>query len=593
MAEFPQTVQPPGGASYNAPILNFSQFANWAADDPYAQKFKSQEAQLNDARLQQMQQQIELSKSFANGLPTDANGQVDYRKAAAILASKGDIGGAVSLLQQQPPAPSPLLGGGAPQPGGQGGQPAVAPQGQQPQAIPAKPLPPPAANSPQGDSGSGSITSIVTDKLPSQNLTTGQTIMKIAEVMGVDPNADLTPGQLRRAQGLLSKYAPEIAGMSGQQKLPPSVNAVTPGASSGSAAGGTVGAAGAPTAGVSSQPSGAPAPQPQQPAGQPQQQQPAQQPQQPLVPQVPLPKGFTDPQAAIMALQTEAARYAAMPNGQAQASLLKEWAQRIEQSTAPIKMGQYDTYVSPTNPSQVLAQGPGAAALRGGAQGGASLDADAENYRQTGKLPPNMGRGVQGSAEALRIRERAAELEQEAGGNTADWPGRWQTFSTGAAGKRVLATRAVNLQLAENEASSLIPRVREASAKISRTQYPTLNSLILAAEKGSGDPNVIKYGLAVSSLIPVYARVLKPTGQITEGDTHRATEILDKAWSQGQIDAALDQMEVELSSAKQALQKTIDESSGKKAEGSQDKGTTTGKDGWTTLPNGVRIREVK
>jgi hypothetical protein len=56
---------------------------------------------------------------------------------------------------------------------------------------------------------------MVTDKLPSQNLTTGQTILKVADLMGIDPNADLTPGQQRRAQGLIARYAPDIAGPAG------------------------------------------------------------------------------------------------------------------------------------------------------------------------------------------------------------------------------------------------------------------------------------------------------------------------------------------------------------------------------------------
>jgi len=574
---FPTAVSPPGGASYAAPLMNFANFANWSADDPY--KLATEKA-----RLDQIQQQIELSKAFAGGLPTDPQtGQVDYRKAAGILAAKGDIGGAIGLLQQQPPPLSPMFGGG--QPGGQPqGQPApqAAPQGQ-PASVQARPLPPP-GRGPQGDAGTGTVTSLVTDRLPAQNQTTGETIMKIAQVMGVDPNADLTPGQQTRAKGLLRKYAPEIAGTpvkggaaraadsspsfndrfggDAGGNLPPSANAGTPaptlGATAGAAAGRT-GAPGSPGGGT-----GAPvsANAPQQPQG-------------PITPQVPLPKGFNDPEQAIQALRTEAVRVGQVPNGQQQAQALNGWADRIEASLKPLSVGASTTLIEPRS-GKVLYQGPAAAAYgNAGGEAGATLDADAETYRQTGKLPPNMGRGIQGQQQATAIRTAAAEKEIAEGGDPSEWSTRWQKFATQAAGLRTLENRAAGLTLAENEAKSLIPRVRDISAQVPRTEYPSINKLIQAAKKGTGDPNVIRLGVAVESLIPVYAKILKPVGTVGAADMERAHDILDKAWSNGQINAALDQMELELDSAKTALKKTQEEyGSGAKKKAGEEAGAT-------------------
>lgn len=556
MAEFPTAVSPPGGASYAPPLMNFANFTNWSADDPY--KLATEKA-----KLEQIQQQVELSKAFAGGLPTDPQtGQVDYRKAAGILAAKGDIGGAVSLLQQQPPPLSPMFGGGQPQQPAQGApQGAGAPQ-PQPTSVPAKPLPPMGAG-PKGDAGSGTIASMVTDRLPNQDATTGQTIGKIAQVMGVDPNAPLTAGQQLRANGLLRKYAPDAAAPSAVTAdgspsfkdrfggdagggLPPSANAGTPApkvtqqpapAAAGSPGQGAPGPA-APLA--------VPA-QPQQPQGG------------PITPQVPLPKGFNDPEQAIQALRTEAVRMGQVPNGQSQAAALNDWATRIEASIKPLSVGATSTLIDPRT-GKTLYQGPAAAAYGGsGGETGATLDADAETYRQTGKLPPNMGRGIQGQQQATAIRTRAAEKEIEEGGDPSEWSSRWQKFGTQAAGLRTLETRAAGLTLAENEASSLIPRVRDISAKVSRTEYPNINKLILAAKKGTGGTDVIKLGVAVESLIPVYAKVLKPVGTVGAADMERAHDILDKAWSDGQINAALDQMEVELGSARTALDKTMKE----------------------------------
>ena len=579
MAEFPTAVSPPGGASYSAPLMNFANFANWSADDPY--KLATEKA-----KLEQIQQQVELSKAFAGGLPKDAQGNFDPQKAAAILAAKGDIGGAVSLLQQQPPPMSPMFGGGQPQQGGQPqGQPApqAAPQGP-PSSVQARPLPPP-GRGPQGDAGTGTVTSLVTDRLPAQNQTTGETIMRIAQVMGVDPNADLTPGQQKRAEGLLKKYAPEIAGTTvkggGTQtadgspsfkdrfggdaggSLPPSANAGTPSPKVTQQP---------PAQGAPAAPQPAPA-QPQQPQGG------------PITPQVPLPRDlqtgrpFTDPEQAIQALRTEAVRIGQVPNGQAQAAALNDWATRIEASLKPLSVGASTTLLDPRT-GKPLYQGPAAAAYgSSGGESGATLDADAETYRQTGKLPPNMGRGIQGQQQATAIRTAAAEKEIAEGGDPSEWSTRWQHFATQAAGLRTLETRAAGLTLAENEASSLIPRVRDISAKVSKTEYPSINKLILAAKKGTGGTDVIKLGVAVESLIPVYAKVLKPVGTVGAADMERAHDILDKAWSDGQINAALDQMEVELKSARSSLDKTMEEFGTRKKKEGADTGGGSSKAG--------------
>ena len=573
---FPSAVNAPGAASYADGVMDFSKLGNLYND--YKQSgFDEQQKQLNAAKIQQAQQQIELAKSFAGGLPTDpSTGQVDYRKAAAILASKGDIGGAVSLLQQQPPPMSPMFP--QPQQGGQQGQPApqAAPQGQ-PASIPAKPLPPPGPG-PQGDSA-GSVISRVTDLLPSGSDKIGVVATNVAKALKVDPNAPLTAEQALKAEGMLRQYAernnlsPKTADASPSFKdrfggdaggsLPPSANAGTPSpkvtqqAAPMAAGGGAQGAPSAPQ----------PAP-PQQPQAQ-----------GPITPQVPLPKGFNDPEQAIQALRTEAVRIGQVPNGQAQAAALNDWATRIEASLKPLSVGASTTLLDPRT-GKPLYQGPASAAYgSSGGESGATLEADAETYRQTGKLPPNMGRGIQGQQQATAIRTAAAEKEIAEGGDPSEWSTRWQHFATQAAGLRTLEVRAAGLTLAENEASTLIPRVREISGKISRTQYPNINSLILAAKKGSGGTDVIKLGVAVESLIPVYAKVLKPVGTVGAADMERAHDILDKAWSDGQINAALDQMEVELKSARSSLDKTMEEFGTRKKKEGADTGAAPSKAG--------------
>ena len=84
-----------------------------------------------------------------------------------------------------------------------------------------------------------------------------------------------------------------------------------------------------------------------------------------------------------------------------------------------MKLGQCGIPVDPQHPDRVVAQGAGAAQM-GKINQGATLDADAERYRQTGVLPPN-ARTVQGQQEAKAVRARAVEQELNAGGNPADY----------------------------------------------------------------------------------------------------------------------------------------------------------------------------
>ncbi len=438
----------------------------------------------------------------------------------------------------------------------------------------------------------GSPTPWKTDKADPTGKTVSSYVNDVLRKMGGEQlRQGMSPSGPRVASAfaaLPQEAAAAAGGGEGRGNLPPSANAVSPRPQPGSGMGGGA-APGAGQANVGA--AAAPAPGPAAPV-------PAQQPQQqPLVPQVPLPAGLKgmDPEQAVTVMRQEAARYAQMPNGKGQAAFWNDYADRVEASIKPVAVNSMTSLVDPRTGKPVF-QGAGAAAIsqRGD---GATLDADAESYRQTGKLPPNMGRGIQGAAEAQRIRERAVQQEIEEGGNPADWPTRWQSFGAEAAGRRVLETRSQTLKLAENEATTLIPRVRDISAKVSRTNYPTINALIEAADQGKGGTDVIKLGIAINSLIPVYARVLKPVGQITEGDTHRAMDILNKAWSDGQINGALDQMEVELKSARAALEKTLEESrggSGKKKGTSPDAGSSSSsappkvmtKDEYDALPSG-------
>lgn len=614
MPDFSNGVATPGGASYMAPLLNFAQFGNWAQDFqqgglnsqqqrsndqkysqseqqfPYQLTFDQQQQKMNEQRIAEAKRQADLAKAFPNGLPIDPNtGQVDYAKTAQVMAKFGDVGDAVTLLGQQPAPMSAMLGGG--------GQ----PQGQ-PSSVPAKPVPPPAANAPQGDSGSGTVAALVTSKLPNEDATTGQTIAKVAQVMGVDPNAQLTPGQQRRAQGLIQKYAPGDAVSSGGGEggtLPPSANAVAP-APKVSAA--PAPGQGAPNGAGSPQPQPQPVPQPQpapvapQAAPQPQQQG---QPNGPITPQVPLPKGFTDPQAAILALKTEAARLGANPKAAEQVVALKDWAKRIEDSIKPVAMRSGETLLDPKT-GQPIYQGNQPTLSPD------AINAAAERYIETGQMPPNMGRGVQGSATMSAIQNHAAELAGQRGIDMATLPGKWQQFKAQqVAIQRFTSGKQGDTIKSFNVLVDHLDTLGDAASALKNGDNRFFNKWKQnwAAQTGGTAPTNFD---GVKALVgdEIIKAVVGGAGALA--DREEVKKDLDRASSPKQLSELVDKYRKLALGQLKGLRKQYEVATGQKnfgdmllpgtlaaLGGNEGKGSAPDAEGWVTLPNGARIQEVK
>jgi len=74
----------------------------------------------------------------------------------------------------------------------------------------------------------------------------------------------------------------------------------------------------------------------------------------------------------------------------------------------------------------------------------------------------------------------------------------------------------------------------------------------LAVEQGTGDENVVRFGIAVNSLINIYARAINPVGQVTVSDKDHARELLSTAWSKGQFRNGIDQLQLEMNAAYKA-----------------------------------------
>lgn len=162
-------------------------------------------------------------------------------------------------------------------------------------------------------------------------------------------------------------------------------------------------------------------------------------------------------------------------------------------------------------------------------------------------------------ASITKVTNSIVRLAKERGLSPEEVADRVAEFQGVVAGERTLGTREANMGTAANEVKNMIPLALDASRKVDRTQFPTLNGVLLSAERGTGDENVVRFGLAANSLIYTYAKFLNPTGIPTDADKARATDILSTGWAQGQFEAAIDQIQKEIQSGRAAIGQTRQE----------------------------------
>jgi len=180
------------------------------------------------------------------------------------------------------------------------------------------------------------------------------------------------------------------------------------------------------------------------------------------------------------------------------------------------------------------------------AKDGAALDAS-ENAALSkaiidGRLDPNRvnGRNAKILATTLMANPNAnlLELGVSASGATA--------------AERSLATQTAKMSTAANEANQMVDVVRGLSDKVDRTEFPTINAITNAVSKGTGGKEIVQLNTSINALVNSYARAISPTGNPTVSDKNHAREVINAAYSNGQMGAILDIMQQEMSIARKS-----------------------------------------
>lgn len=164
----------------------------------------------------------------------------------------------------------------------------------------------------------------------------------------------------------------------------------------------------------------------------------------------------------------------------------------------------------------------------------------------------NLGRGAQGAANVVALRETIARVAEERGLSGAEIAAKQSEFMGMNAAQRALGTRQANFGLAKSEAYEMADLVTETSEAVSRTQFMPINKALNAYNTNTGGTEIREFGAALNSFINAYARAISPVGTPTVSDKDHARAMLSTADSHEQVLAIMGQLKKEMEAAGRA-----------------------------------------
>lgn len=170
-----------------------------------------------------------------------------------------------------------------------------------------------------------------------------------------------------------------------------------------------------------------------------------------------------------------------------------------------------------------------------------------------GGAMPTFGSGKTAAKMKQQVLDRAAQISTADGSSGAEAAAKMLTARAGQAGattaERVLGSQGANVLLASSEAKKMIRVASDYSSLVDRSQYPTLNSIQNAVDKGTGGENIVALNTALNALVNSYARAINPKGVSTVSDKNHAREIVNSSYSNGQLNTVFKVMDKEMTAA--------------------------------------------
>ena len=174
--------------------------------------------------------------------------------------------------------------------------------------------------------------------------------------------------------------------------------------------------------------------------------------------------------------------------------------------------------------------------------------AAAYRYKTDGTLPPNMARGIQGGAEALRIRTIASALDSQSGESPEDARVRQLALKGDVTAINQLRRREIAVGANVKNFDFNADQALQLSSKVDRTGVPIVNAWVNAGRRSvTGNPELSAFDVAVKTTVNEFAQIVSGTtaGATTEGEKKKAEALLNSAQTPEQIASVINQMKIE------------------------------------------------
>lgn len=196
------------------------------------------------------------------------------------------------------------------------------------------------------------------------------------------------------------------------------------------------------------------------------------------------------------------------------------------------------------------------------AQQAAQMAVDAGDYKDAIALSGgfgnvgNMNRGI--------IRNAIGAYAKDKGMTGAQQAGKIAQFDSMVQAARVLGRIVGSTAQGVEELSQIAPLVKQTSDRIDRTRFPNVNSVELAAERGTGGEDVVQLASYIQSLRNAYVQVMSRGGRLTDTQRKYASELIDGTLAVNQIDAALKAIMTEGAVAQTSAARALQDVTGQK-----------------------------
>lgn len=255
----------------------------------------------------------------------------------------------------------------------------------------------------------------------------------------------------------------------------------------------------------------------------------------PIVPQVPLPKGFNDPQQAILALDSEMAKLSANPYAKGEVAALQDWRSRIEKSIAPIPVRGGETLLSPStgkpiysapyaNPNNMILQ-------RFLAENPNATPQQIQQFMQSGR---SSGR----SAIAMYMNRY---LEEHPGATADEVKTAAQNYTTQTtAQNRFLSGPQGNTIRSLNVVVSHLQTMQDLGTALKNGNIVAFNKVAQEVAEQTGNPAPTNFDTAKQIVGAEVIKALGVAGAGTQTERQEAADAFNRARSPQQLNAAIE-----------------------------------------------------